>query len=295
MPTTKPLAILVFTAERRLLKYSSEAYELTGYRQDEVPTLDTWCERMFPGAECSEVSELATTLLSLGSKPIEFSRRFRTAIGEDRSGHFTMVSTGHLPQTRPQLLISLVESDSDAAVLPRESSHAGTFVEERALEAMSSARENLQEALESSQRRMVARSMAIVKGQPGADDLWEELFQEAFTMDVMRKQVEAMRVSTLALQCAMRNRLTMADPDCPLTGVPLGRPVILPLGLSLERLERFWIISTLHALKGNRTKCAGRLGIALRTVRNKIRDYSIEGFKVPSPVAPTRQTTPLTR
>ncbi|WP_243304845.1 sigma-54-dependent transcriptional regulator [Geothrix oryzisoli] len=72
-----------------------------------------------------------------------------------------------------------------------------------------------------------------------------------------------------------------ADPHHPLVGLPLGTPVVLPLGLSLPELERFWLLSTLSALKGNRTHCAAQLDIALRTVRNKINEYKADGFAIP--------------
>ena len=74
----------------------------------------------------------------------------------------------------------------------------------------------------------------------------------------------------------------VADPREPLVGVPLGTPVVLPLGLSLPDLERFWLLSTLSALKGNRTHAADQLGIALRTVRNKINEYRADGFEIPA-------------
>jgi DNA-binding NtrC family response regulator len=72
------------------------------------------------------------------------------------------------------------------------------------------------------------------------------------------------------------------DPNKPLVGMPLGTLVALPLGLSLPELERFWLLSTLSALEGNRTHCAQQLGIALRTVRNKINEYRADGFQIPA-------------
>jgi two-component system response regulator FlrC len=74
----------------------------------------------------------------------------------------------------------------------------------------------------------------------------------------------------------------VADPRKPLVGVAMGTPVVLPLGLSLPELERFWLLSTLSALKGNRTHCAEQLDIALRTVRNKINEYKAEGYSIPA-------------
>ncbi len=76
--------------------------------------------------------------------------------------------------------------------------------------------------------------------------------------------------------------MQVADPRRPLEGVPLGTPVALPLGLSLPELERFWLLSTLSALGGNRTHCSQQLDIALRTVRNKINEYRAQGFEIPA-------------
>jgi len=67
----------------------------------------------------------------------------------------------------------------------------------------------------------------------------------------------------------------------PLKNAALGAPVTLPLGLPLPDLERFWLLSTLAAVDGNRTHCAQQLNIALRTVRNKINEYKQEGYSIP--------------
>jgi len=75
--------------------------------------------------------------------------------------------------------------------------------------------------------------------------------------------------------------IRIGDPMKPLQGVPLGTLVALPLGLSLPELERFWLLSTLSALEGNRTHCSQKLDIALRTVRNKINEYKQSGFEIP--------------
>ena len=80
---------------------------------------------------------------------------------------------------------------------------------------------------------------------------------------------------------ATHSSVRLGDPQKPLVGVPLGTMVALPLGLSLPELERFWLLSTLSALDGNRTHCAQQLDIALRTVRNKINEYRADGFDIP--------------
>jgi DNA-binding NtrC family response regulator len=46
-------------------------------------------------------------------------------------------------------------------------------------------------------------------------------------------------------------------------------------GLTLRDLERTLLEKTLEATGGNRTRAAGMLGVSLRTVRNKIREYGL--------------------
>ncbi|HPS68648.1 MAG TPA: sigma-54 dependent transcriptional regulator [Holophaga sp.] len=76
--------------------------------------------------------------------------------------------------------------------------------------------------------------------------------------------------------------IELADPGKPLKDARIGTLVALPLGLSLPELERFWLLSTLAALDGNRTHCSQQLDIALRTVRNKINEYRGQGYEIPS-------------
>jgi len=46
-------------------------------------------------------------------------------------------------------------------------------------------------------------------------------------------------------------------------------------GQTLSDLERTLLEKTLVATGGNRTRAAGMLGVSLRTVRNKIREYHL--------------------
>jgi two-component system, response regulator FlrC len=80
---------------------------------------------------------------------------------------------------------------------------------------------------------------------------------------------------------SLPSNVRLADPQVPITDAALGTLVALPLGLSLPELERFWLLSTLAALEGNRTHCAQQLDIALRTVRNKINEYKAQDFEIP--------------
>lgn len=63
-----------------------------------------------------------------------------------------------------------------------------------------------------------------------------------------------------------------------LTLGPLKTNVGIPIGMKLEELERKYILQTLYFVHQNRTKAAEILGISIRTLRNKINQYRVEGF-----------------
>jgi hypothetical protein len=56
-----------------------------------------------------------------------------------------------------------------------------------------------------------------------------------------------------------------------------------PVGRTVADVERDLILDTLHHCLGNRTHAANILGISIRTLRNKLRQYTSEGFPVPMP------------
>ncbi|MBL8660893.1 MAG: sigma-54-dependent Fis family transcriptional regulator [Rhodospirillales bacterium] len=72
-----------------------------------------------------------------------------------------------------------------------------------------------------------------------------------------------------------------AAPDC-------GGPAI---GSTLAAVERELILGTLSHCLGNRTHAATILGISIRTMRNKLRQYSDEGHAVAAPGQAHRVTT----
>jgi two-component system response regulator FlrC len=61
------------------------------------------------------------------------------------------------------------------------------------------------------------------------------------------------------------------------------------VGRTVEAVERDLILDTLSHCFGNRTHAANILGISIRTLRNKLKQYSEEGFPVPAPGAEDRQ------
>ncbi|TAN52082.1 MAG: sigma-54-dependent Fis family transcriptional regulator [Rhodospirillales bacterium] len=61
------------------------------------------------------------------------------------------------------------------------------------------------------------------------------------------------------------------------------RPTQNLIGRTVADVERELILDTLYHCLGNRTHAATILGISIRTLRNKLKQYGEEGFKVPPP------------
>lgn len=57
----------------------------------------------------------------------------------------------------------------------------------------------------------------------------------------------------------------------------------LPIGQKMREVETQFILETLRTHNGNRTHSAKTLGISLRTLRNKINEFVLEGHEVPQP------------
>jgi two-component system response regulator FlrC len=55
------------------------------------------------------------------------------------------------------------------------------------------------------------------------------------------------------------------------------------VGQTMEQMERAMILQTLHHTLGNRTHAAEILGISIRALRNRLRDYTAQGESVPPP------------
>jgi two-component system, response regulator FlrC len=62
-------------------------------------------------------------------------------------------------------------------------------------------------------------------------------------------------------------------------------PISPLVGRRMEEVEQALILGTLHSTAGNRTHAATILGISIRALRNKLRDYASQGVTVPPPVA----------
>ena len=55
------------------------------------------------------------------------------------------------------------------------------------------------------------------------------------------------------------------------------------VGQTVSQVEQQLIIDTLSHCFGNRTHAANILGISIRTLRNKLKEYSEAGVSVPAP------------
>ncbi|MFQ5863917.1 MAG: sigma-54-dependent transcriptional regulator [bacterium] len=55
---------------------------------------------------------------------------------------------------------------------------------------------------------------------------------------------------------------------------------VLPSGLTLKEMEKKLILQTLNEQNGNRTWASEKLGISVRTLRNKLREYREEGLSL---------------
>lgn len=99
------------------------------------------------------------------------------------------------------------------------------------------------------------------------------------------------------LENAIHRAVLLAEgPDIGIDAIELGPPAATTtavattgitslVGRRMEEVERDLIIETLGHTLGNRTHAATILGISIRALRNKLREYAAQGIAVPPPVA----------
>jgi DNA-binding NtrC family response regulator len=73
------------------------------------------------------------------------------------------------------------------------------------------------------------------------------------------------------------------SPDLPISDASRRRLTRWLVGLPVRDVERDLVLETLASTRGNRTASARVLGISVRTLRNKIAEYSAHGIDVPPP------------
>ena len=114
---------------------------------------------------------------------------------------------------------------------------------------------------------------------------------------VLRLTSHSWRGNVRELENAIHRAVLLAEgPAIGIEAIELGVPatsVSLPatggiaalVGRRMEEVERDLIIETLGHTLGNRTHAATILGISIRALRNKLRDYAAQGIAVPPPAA----------
>ncbi len=70
-------------------------------------------------------------------------------------------------------------------------------------------------------------------------------------------------------------------PHAPISCASRRRLARWLVGLPIRDVERDLVLETLANTHGNRTVSARLLGVSVRTLRNKITEYSAEGVEVP--------------
>jgi hypothetical protein len=71
-------------------------------------------------------------------------------------------------------------------------------------------------------------------------------------------------------------------PENPAPSLAPNEIVPLLIGSTVGEIERELVLQTLARCDGNRTRAARVLGVSVRTLRNKIRQYSADGIDVPA-------------
>jgi DNA-binding NtrC family response regulator len=93
--------------------------------------------------------------------------------------------------------------------------------------------------------------------------------------------------NTLESMMVLADGETLTERDLPESiaegSQPSSAPKEIPTGLTMEELERLAITKALDQFGGNRTHAANRLGISVRTLQRKLRQYELERRVKPFP------------
>ena len=80
----------------------------------------------------------------------------------------------------------------------------------------------------------------------------------------------------------MTQESAVLSPETPAPSLAPNEVVPLLIGSTVGEIERELVLQTLARCDGNRTRASRVLGVSVRTLRNKIRQYSAEGIDVPA-------------
>jgi DNA-binding NtrC family response regulator len=80
----------------------------------------------------------------------------------------------------------------------------------------------------------------------------------------------------------MTHESAVYSPQVAASSLTPNEIVPLLIGATVGEVERELVLQTLARCNGNRTRAARVLGVSVRTLRNKIRQYSADGIDVPA-------------
>ena len=80
----------------------------------------------------------------------------------------------------------------------------------------------------------------------------------------------------------MTHESAVAAPPSPAPSLAPNEIMPLLIGSTVGEIERELVLQTLGRCGGNRTRAARVLGVSVRTLRNKIRQYTADGIEVPA-------------
>ena len=131
-------------------------------------------------------------------------------------------------------------------------------------------------------RRLTDAAFAQLKTSPWRGNVRE--LENSIHRAVLLATGEMIDVEALAIPAVRFSNIpnTPSSAPCRQTVEPVGDMAAL-VGRRMEDVERDFIIQTLHHTFGNRTHAATILGISIRALRNKLRDYAAHGAAVPPP------------
>jgi DNA-binding NtrC family response regulator len=114
---------------------------------------------------------------------------------------------------------------------------------------------------------LMRRAVALSPRREGREVLGAEILQaELLNTELLNNELAAVE------KIKQEHDGVLKDDAFPL---PEGANGMLQPGMSLGRAERELIEATLEATGGNRSRAAEMLGVSLRTVRNKVRQYGL--------------------
>ena len=126
-----------------------------------------------------------------------------------------------------------------------------------------------------------AVSRLLLHGWPGNVRELENLMHRA----VLLAEGSEISATLLDLPSCDNSAGRMAAATCAQPQARDGDGIAALVGRRMDEVEQALIIETLHHTSGNRTHAATILGISIRALRNKLRDYAGQGLMVPPPPA----------